>query len=157
MRNRLLAVLVLGLLVVGCGESGPERPPVYKTTGKVTFNGAPVIDGLVTFYPLEEKKPAGVGRTNDAGEFTLTTYGPGDGAIAGSYKVTVTRNEAAPPPAESAHGVENFTPPVVHGASARTPAGGGNLLPPQYGKPETTPFDATVTPEGPNTFTFDVK
>jgi len=96
----LLAIAVSGLLQ-GCGDSGPPRLPVYKVTGKITFNGNPVADADVTFSP-RDKQAVASGRTDKDGKFTLTTYVAGDGAAEGGYSVLVTKSRptnAAKPPA----------------------------------------------------------
>lgn len=48
----------LVLAVTGCGPGGP---PTYPVTGTVTFDGKPISDGQIIFFPTEE------GLTPDAG------------------------------------------------------------------------------------------
>ena len=75
-----MALLLLG----GCGSGLPERG---KVTGKVTFNGKPVPEGTVTFYPQTGRSASG--RIQPDGTYTLTTFDEGDGAIVGSHEVTI--------------------------------------------------------------------
>jgi len=81
------------LLVAGCG---PSRPKVAKVTGTVTMNGKPVEGATVAFFPQNEVTPGvGGGRmasgvTDAQGKFKLMTFEPGDGAVLGKHKVTVT-------------------------------------------------------------------
>ena len=47
--NRLASTLLLGLLLTGCGGSAK---PSGTVAGKVTFQGAPVVEGNVTFIKV---------------------------------------------------------------------------------------------------------
>ncbi|MCX7426751.1 MAG: hypothetical protein NTW96_14130 [Planctomycetia bacterium] len=82
--TRILATLLALLLLGGCGSGLPERG---KVTGKVTFNGRPVPEGTVTFYPKTGRSASG--RIQPDGTYTLTTFDEGDGAIVGSHEVTI--------------------------------------------------------------------
>lgn len=90
--------LVLGLCVLGfsgCGGSSgdkwtEDRPPTFPVRGKVIYNGEPVPDAGVSFRSSDGTIGA-AGRTNQNGEFELTTYESGDGAVAGSHQVTVVK------------------------------------------------------------------
>jgi hypothetical protein len=84
------AVLVLGT-ISGCGRSGPET---LSVTGTVTLDGKPIAGASVMFMPQFEGQPA-VGATDDEGEFTLTTGGSTEGALVGTYQVTVTLKEVS--------------------------------------------------------------
>jgi hypothetical protein len=88
----LAAIAGMGLMIViGCGDdSGLDaRHPV---SGKVTYNSQPVAKGRIDFVPAEATGRAASGDISD-GTYTLTTAKPGDGALPGSYKVTVTSVE----------------------------------------------------------------
>ena len=85
LKYALLSTLVMATLL-GCGDSGPKT---YKVSGTVKLGGKPVEGALVVFTPSGEGKSA-VGSTNDKGEFKLSTFGPGDGAVAGSYKIAIS-------------------------------------------------------------------
>lgn len=88
------------ITAVGCGGSGnPETVPV---SGLVTFNGQPVSDAAVTFYP-EGGRPAS-GRTDAEGIYQLTTFTPNDGAIPGSHRVAILK--ASTPPGNSPEELE---------------------------------------------------
>jgi hypothetical protein len=82
--TRILAALLALTLFGGCGSGLPERG---KVTGKVTFNGKPVPQGTVTFYPKTGRSASG--RIQPDGTYTLTTFDEGDGAIVGSHEVTI--------------------------------------------------------------------
>jgi hypothetical protein len=82
----LLSAAAVSLLLVGCGDSVPAMAPV---SGVVTVDGQPVEGATVTFVPEAGGRPA-IGLTNAEGKFTLETLKPGDGALVGKHKVTVT-------------------------------------------------------------------
>lgn len=80
-----VSVLLCSALAAGC-SSGPKT---YTVKGKVTLNGQPLPDADVIFLPLTEGSRQATGRTAEDGSFTLSTFGDGDGAMAGEYKITV--------------------------------------------------------------------
>ena len=89
MRARLLLgfALVLGL---GCG-SGKFAP----VSGTVTMNGQPLAGALVIFSPIAKEGsidagPGSSGKTNDKGEYTLTSDTGRTGALVGKHRVSVS-------------------------------------------------------------------
>lgn len=71
----------------GCGSKS-KRPPLGTVRGKVTYNGAPVKNAMVTFLGNGAPRMA-KGTTDDKGEYQLTSYEENDGAMVGSHVVTV--------------------------------------------------------------------
>jgi hypothetical protein len=66
------------------------------------MEGKPMPNIGVTFFPTK-KGPVAFGKTNENGEFTLTTVRRGDGAVIGKHKVAVGVTEEGqklPPIAE---------------------------------------------------------
>ncbi|MCA9050054.1 MAG: hypothetical protein KDA89_15060, partial [Planctomycetaceae bacterium] len=109
-----------------------------------------------TFSPTREGQLAAAGRSDDSGNFTVSTYGSGDGAVAGEFKVLVRKYAEQPAAGESTAGEHSADPnaPVDaggHGAKKGADST-GNILPPEFGKPETTPLSVTVTADGENRF-----
>ena len=86
--HRCLALL-LGpalLYVAGCSDDGVGKR--YPVSGTVKYKGEPVAKARISLYP----KGDGRGASGDVvnGSFaSLTTQQPGDGAMPGTYKVTV--------------------------------------------------------------------
>lgn len=158
-RGCVLAALFVSALMIGCGGGASAGGgAVYKVTGKVTLSGAPLAGALVTFVS-QEKKPAAIGRTNDQGEYTLTTYTSDDGAAAGRFAVVITKSvgsAASSPAPAAAHG-----PGYVSGAhdapASKAADQSANLIPEIYGDSTKTPLSATVAASGPNQFPFDLK
>lgn len=76
---------------------------VYPVSGTVTFEGEPMRgSGSIAFIPTgDQPGKAPGGEIDDEGNYILNTYVPGDGAIAGEFRVvinqvTVDEPEAAP-------------------------------------------------------------
>jgi hypothetical protein len=84
---------VLGaVLVAGCGRKFNTTPPptVYPVKGKVLFaSGQPVAGGIVTFHPTNRLGAEASGEIGPDGSFQLTTIVKNDGALPGSYTVSV--------------------------------------------------------------------
>jgi hypothetical protein len=91
-RPRLIAFAVIAFSVSACGGPSEERAPVYKTSGKISFEGKPLAGALVLFRQPEADPnvPSPSGTTGEDGTFSLHTYEPDDGAPAGDYLVAVT-------------------------------------------------------------------
>lgn len=155
-----LSALLLGATMLGCSDGRPAgAKPTHEVSGKVTMGGSPVAGATVTFSPTGDQPPA-FGRTGTDGTFTLTTYDSGDGAVAGSYKVRVTKSaggSGAPEGPEGGHDPDNpeaFQTPMQYEEQART--GPSSLLPEQYASDETTPLTAEVSEGGENKFEFEL-
>lgn len=87
-RSLLAVILFVCLTAIGCGGTNTDLPSTTPVTGKVTYQGQPVSNGLVTFHPSDGSKPAS-GQTGKNGDFTLSTFERGDGAVFGKHKVTI--------------------------------------------------------------------
>ena len=77
---RLLALLVGPgfLFVLGCSDDGLGKR--YQVTGKVTYKGAAVESGSISFVPEAPDGHGAAGQIKD-GTYTLTTLGENDGAL----------------------------------------------------------------------------
>jgi len=125
---RLLITGVCLLLSAGCGNS--DRLPTYKATGTVKFDdGKPVEEGSISLSA--SGLPPGRGFIEN-GEFSVTTYEEGDGAVAGTFQVAIRAN-----------------PPVDYDPDSRGPAPIGAKA--KYERPETSGIEFEVTPKGANT------
>ena len=86
MRSLLLMMI---MLLVGCGGSGPARPALNPVKGKVTLGtGAPLAFGTIAFEPSGGRAYRCSGKIGPDGTFELET-GTEKGATAGMYKVSV--------------------------------------------------------------------
>ncbi|MDR3183303.1 MAG: hypothetical protein LBT89_10395 [Planctomycetaceae bacterium] len=89
MKHLVTITLLLLFAAAGCGTNGLTG--LYKVNGKITLQGQPIDDVVVTFKPIEvdpAKRPAG-GRSMADGTFVISTLKPNDGAYPGKYKVLV--------------------------------------------------------------------
>ena len=87
MRARLLLGVTL-LVALGCGRK------LVPVSGKVTLNGKALAGATVSFQPIApegstEAGPGSQGKTNDNGEFTLTTSTGKPGAVPGKHRVRI--------------------------------------------------------------------
>lgn len=116
----------LVLCCSGCGGGLDEDlPETVAVNGVVTYQGKPVPDASIMFYPLQGRKPA-TGRTDPQGKFTLRTFEKADGAIPGAHQVTVNAYESTP-----------------EGVSMKS------AIPIKYSSPTTTPLKITVSESNP--------
>jgi hypothetical protein len=130
----LLFFAMLAALLIGCSKSGGLK--TAPVAGKVTFKGKPLPNGTVMFVPGEG--PAATGEIDKDGNYRLSTYGNGDGAVLGSHKVSITAL------AEIGTGLpeqRNPTPP--------------SLLPAKYLSHETSGLTVEVK-DGNNDVNFDL-
>jgi len=88
--------VLAAMAVIACGASAgcKRNPRVVPVAGKVLYNGEPLPFGSVTFQP-DKGQPA-VGDVS-SGTFTLSSYGPNDGAVPGKHGVSVVCYESQRP------------------------------------------------------------
>jgi len=84
----LLAGAAFALAAAGCGG-----PKVYPVSGTVKFEGKPMKGGgSITFVPTgKQEGKTGGGLIAEDGTYTLTSYKPGDGSMAGEFRVVITQ------------------------------------------------------------------
>lgn len=123
------------ICVSGCGDS-PHLAPVQ---GAVTLDGKPIGPGNILFIPAGRESPRGKaasGSFEADGQFNLTTYDKGDGALVGEHTVVITpRAPGAEPGGE--YPTNSKLPPI----------------PKKYSNVAQTPLKATVN-DGLNTIDF---
>lgn len=140
--------------VFGCGSDPGPPVPVHPVTGKVTYKGEPVVGADITFMNAEANRSA-FGRTNDRGEYQLTTFSANDGAVAGKHVVTITKIESAPPTTEAAPiESEAYVPPGL-GESTEPPKP-KSTFPEKFGKQDTSGLIAVVNADAPNKINFEL-
>lgn len=97
-RVTILSGLVLSLAFSGCGRAKQPWETAVPVKGKVLHKGKPVANAEISLFPEDESLPDSVrprAKSDQNGEFVVWTYETGDGAPAGSYKVTVVHHEIA--------------------------------------------------------------
>jgi hypothetical protein len=140
-------LLLTTLLFTACAQEDKwvaGRPPVFPTSGQVTYNGRPLAEAFVTFSP-ESGTHGASGMTDADGKYALTTFSQGDGAPIGNYTVTITKAEpkVTPNPADPV----NLPPLKVEQR---------HLIPKKYSSPSTSGLKAAVTDGGENAFAFEL-
>lgn len=95
----MLALPISAAVFFG-GCSGASAPDTIKVQGKVTCQGQPLTEGTVSFVPVEpaEGHPsrAATGIIQPDGTYQLATFGENDGAVPGTYQVTVVSITSGP-------------------------------------------------------------
>lgn len=161
---RFAHVLVFTVaLAPGCGRNAvdPDRQPVFRAGGRVTYRGAPVVGATVVFSRQGGRGAAS--QTDGDGRFQLRTYDPGDGACAGEYVVVVQKLLIDQGWTEKMNQMNfkstqeyedwklaNKVPRDLGITAARS------QIPNRYGDSTTTPLRATIAVDSPNEFTFEL-
>lgn len=144
------------LLVAGCGGSGGEPPePVYKVSGVVMFKGNPVVGADITFMNTEKNRSA-FGKTDDQGEYRLTTFSSNDGAVEGKSVVTISKFVSAAPPEPVADIESEAYVPPGYGPEPEDPNDTKSDIPQKYASQETSGLVAVVG-TGENRIDFDLE
>jgi hypothetical protein len=129
-------------LLSGCGENSGT----VRVMGTVKLDGQPVEGALVTFVPVQGAGRSASGRTDETGQFRLTTLREEDGAMPGEYKAIVVYDE----PVElrvAATGQQKAFAATIKAQGARKKL--KYVIPGKYGDPGQTPFRFTVPVKGP--------
>jgi hypothetical protein len=155
------------IAVGGCGGRDPNKPPLGRVHGRVTYNGKPLTNGSVTFTPVAGEGgttgQVAAGQLKTDGSYSLTTFDIGDGAIVGEHVVTVRATESNVAELNFPGGAPGAPPskPSFKAKGAR--AGMGlvpyiapkPLIPKKYMTPSSSPFRYTVEP-GNNTINLEL-
>jgi hypothetical protein len=99
MKTNFFVLYCLLVLFHLTGCSNNNGPKTEYVEGNVTFNGQPLSKALVVFHPVNNTGIPASGTTNEQGIFRLTSLRGGAkdaGAVAGEYRVTVSRNKDEP-------------------------------------------------------------
>jgi hypothetical protein len=133
---------VVSVSLTGCESRFPKTVPV---SGKVTWQGRPLPDGMVAFIPTttgegHPTRSAG-GEIGAEGTYRLSSYRPNDGAQPGEYRVTVTSYSS-----RSRRGDVDVKQTI-------------SRIPERYGKPSESGLTFRIPAEarGPLTFDIDLK
>ena len=134
------------LSLFGCGADSSMAP----VRGKVTLEGVPVAGAVVAFLPEGEGRP-GIGRTSADGSYEVSTLKPGDGALIGMHRVTVTAIDES-----GAEVVENDEFASL-GEIGGKPQTNKWLAPQRYANADTSGLRFEVQAGQQNTADFDLK
>ncbi|WP_013627005.1 transthyretin-like family protein [Rubinisphaera brasiliensis] len=145
------SVVALGLLFVcsGCGGGAgtdpwsQSRKETHRVQGKLVLDGLPLSNATIVFRS-EQEDIAASGISDENGEFTLTTYEPGDGAVVGTHTVIVQKFDPNTLP-------ENIDLDMVDEVPEPK-----LLTPEKYSEFGTSDLTATVDASGQNSITLDI-
>jgi len=164
--NKASWLLLMALtLSLGCSSEDSNHPKTYPVSGTVKLNGT-AVDGATVTFQLTEGKENAIGSTDKSGKYTLSTFRPNDGAVAGQYKVSIAKYDVEPikssslPPGQIASGdlpVDYAAPSVNSGGGKGSASGPKNSLPAKYANADSSTLRALVETKGSNNFDFDLK
>ncbi len=159
---KLSTLVLISVVFAGCG-GGSSFPKTYPVTGKVTVDGKAIEGAMVTFQ-LDSGKENAIGTTDKNGEFSLSMFQPGDGAVPGQYRIAVSKLPAGaapaagtPPPGQigSAELPADYAPPPDTAKGGVT-AGPKSEVPAKYNNDTTSGLRATIV-AGPNNVPLPLK
>ena len=137
------------LVLTGCG--GGSNAEIVPVTGTVKYDGQPVKNADVTFYPTDGGRPAS-GKTDDEGKFSLTTVNSNDGAAVGEHVITVSVSINTSDASQTPTSADDYAVP-----KAGKGKGSQAALPPKYADKEQSGLKRTVVSGETNDFAFDLK
>ena len=149
---KILSVLAMLVLVVGCGKSGVRTEYVE---GKVTLDGEAVEGATVTFRSAGGKLDiVGAGQTNAEGIYKLSVdRGEAEAGVpAGEYQVGIRKQDV---PVTSNVSADGEYIPTKSSVPGKAPVY-KDLVPAKYKFPEKSGLTANVTQEGDNVFNFEL-
>jgi hypothetical protein len=154
--DRCRVVSVLGslgfVLVLGCGDdSGLARR--YPVSGTVSYQGRRVAKGLISFRPTDPGGRAAGGSIVD-GSYSLETVGNNDGALPGTYRVSIIARDVDLAKALAEAKAKNPRVPWQL-AEFQAQKKAKSLVPLKYSSPETADLTREVK-EQPNRIDFDL-
>lgn len=149
----------VGVLLLGCEPASKLAKPI-PVSGKVTINGQPAANVIVTFTAENDLGSSCTGTTGADGKFQLTSDKLNDGARPGVYKVVFTDNSdaGASPPAETYSGTPDPKSDVYQKMMKKggtTAAPKESRFPAIYSAPQTTPISKKVE-VGSQEFDFEI-
>ena len=145
--TRCTICLIACALTSGC-DSGPATG---RVTGAVTYDGEAVEEGTVTFYPTQGGRPA-TGKIQSDGTYELCTYGDGDGAFVGNYRIAIEAKSVVGGPPAPKSLQEEITQTI---AATSTKPSIKWLVPEQYSSAESSGLTAAVK-RGQNEIHFNL-
>lgn len=136
--SRAVAFALIAVCVtnIGCG-GGSDLPPVYPVKGKVTLQGGPLSDYILSFIPEKGDIGASANLGSD-GSYSLSTVDGRPGCTAGKFKVVLRPKMDQ----DSAQAAMKNMKPLSKGLSKEK-----SKLPDSYSAPGTSPKQVEVKAE----------
>jgi len=143
-RALLVTAAVVSLFLVGC-NTGTQNPPTVAASGKVVYQGEAVEGATVQFIPSSPDGKVANATSDAEGTFKLSTFEPGDGAMSGTYKVTVRKLVTVEQGIQK-DGENAGQPDFVN----------KDMLPKKYASAGKTPLELDVSADGENMFEIEL-
>lgn len=108
----------------------PPRPKVVPVEGAIYYEGRPAAEARLVFHPygmVDDNARRAYATADGEGKFKVFTFGDSDGAVPGSYVVTV-----------------DWLPPCPPGGNADKYADLGNVAPKRFQRADSTPLRVRV-------------
>lgn len=145
------ACLALLVCFSGCAPtSDADYPDTTPVTGSVTYNGEAVEGAVVSFSPTEGGEHAAIGTTDAQGNFKVQTQWGAQGAVPGSYAVSISKTEG-----QVTSDADLEEAPIGDPGTA-PPAQVTEGVPVKYKSAETSELTAEVEAGGENNFPFEL-
>lgn len=138
----LTATMVLTVLsFAGCGGDGFGTR--HKISGTVTYKGASVEKGDITFHPVDLNDKSARAATGSIlnGKYSLSTAGNNDGALPGTYNVTIVSRDVQEIGSHQGGSAKQDD-------VAKANANAKKLTPAKYEIPSTSPLTNIKVPGG---------
>jgi hypothetical protein len=147
-RYYFIIILLISLAFSGCMTKPYTGPKTYFVDGTITLDGLPLEGADIQFQPKENVGEIAVGKSVSAGNFKLSSIQglPEQGAMAGTYTVTVSKIEP----------VQLSKPKVDPVSGDSITQTSKEILPAIYQDPIKTPLEVTIT-TGRNQIHLDLK
>ncbi len=138
--------------MIGCVASeDSDRMPTAPVQVTVRYNGKPVDGAMVTFIPLGDKPTPANGLTNSEGIAKLFTYEAGDGAVLGTHKVQIVKQQLSTGGSEQAATDDPDYDPYAPPSKPPKP-----LIPQKYFSTASSSLTADVEKGKENEITFEL-
>jgi hypothetical protein len=150
-KNRINYFLLLFLCLFfsfGCFRGG-QLKGLVPVKGIVYFDGQPLADASIGFYPDNPESRTATARTDANGKFVMTTLNFGDGVAPGEYKVTITK--FSEPKIKETNSEEEY---IKESSKAKDEV--KSLIPEKYGTFGHSGLTATVPKKGIKTLKFEL-
>ena len=149
LRGWLICSLAIALPCFGCSSKSDGRPERVPVTGSITFNEKPLQNAAIAFVPVGSSGPPATGATDSDGSYELMTFETADGAIPGSYNVSIVAT--GEDPNRNPDGSQKYSEEDPRWTQPKS------TIPEHYNDPIKSKLNATVSVDGENEHNFDLK
>ena len=152
--KRIQLVLLSLLSIAGCTPIDDDLPKTVPASGKITFDEKPLEGASIVIMQEGGENRFAHGVSDSSGKFSLKAFETKDGAVPGSYKVTVSKTvevagKSVPKSLQS--------DAAAAGADASQNVSWKNELPNRYNSPVTSGLSVTIPESGVSDLVLDLK